>query len=113
MMLVLPWPTRFWPVWLILLIFGTIACIRSQSRIARTKGQLTLLKSGTVYWQDQKWIIRRVPLLLSFGIFLSLKSMKNGKNQHLWLAIDSMAPDEWRCIRNALSQYDKNRLAVK
>lgn len=111
MVLVLPWPTNFWPVWLILLTLGTIACIRSQRRIARTKGQLTLLKSGMIYWQDQKWMIRRVPLMLSFGIFLSLKSMKNGKNQHLWLAIDSMTSAEWRCIRYVLSQH--NKLEVK
>lgn len=102
--LLIPWPEQDWPVWLILVALIALESILAQRRINKTKGQLTLLDKHSVHWAEQKWTITRSPFVLSFGIFLSLKSESSGKKKLLWIAIDSLSKEQWRNLRYELLQ---------
>ena len=102
--LLIPWPEQDWPVWLILVALIALESILAQRRINKTKGQLTLLDKRSVRWAEQKWTMVHSPFVLSFGIFLSLRSELSGKKKLLWIAIDSLSKEQWRNLRYELLQ---------
>lgn len=102
--LLIPWPQQDWPIWLILIALITLEAMLSQKRISKTKGTLTLLDEKSVYWEGQEWLMTRSPFMLSFGIFLSLKSGLSGKHKGLWVAADSMAQEQWRGLCHMLKR---------
>ncbi|HFZ8995542.1 TPA: protein YgfX [Citrobacter freundii] len=101
--LLMPWPLSYTPLWLILLSLVVFDCVRSQRRINSRQGEIKLLMDGRLHWQDQDWLILRAPWMLNTGMMLHLRSA-GGKRQHLWLAADSMHEAEWRELRRMLLQ---------
>ncbi|EKY5213431.1 hypothetical protein QFV84_001415 [Escherichia coli] len=82
--LLMPWPLSYTPLWMVLLSLVVFDCVRSQRRINARQGEIRLLMDGR---------------LRSDG----------GKRQHLWLAADSMDEAEWRDLRRILLQQETQR----
>jgi toxin CptA len=101
----IPWPEQDWPAWLILVALIGLESLLTQRRINKSKGLLTLLDKRTIHWQEEKWNIIRSPFILSFGIFLTLKSESSKAKKHLWIAADSMSKEQWRSLRYELQGH--------
>ncbi len=54
-------------------------------------------------WRNQEWDIQGAPWMLNSGMMLRIRR-PGGRRQHLWLAADSMNPEEWRDLRRILMQ---------
>ena len=106
--LLMPWPLSYTPLWMVLLSLVVFDCIRSQRRINARQGEIRLLMDGRLRWQGQEWSIVKAPWMIKSGMMLRLRS-DGGKRQHLWLAADSMDEAEWRDIRRILLQQETQR----
>lgn len=102
LILLFPWPESYGLYWLIPLILLVFACIRSQRQIAKTRGELRVMPDNIVQWQGQTWLLCHAPRISDFGILLVLKQEENGQRKRLWLAADSMFPEQWRHLRRLL-----------
>lgn len=96
--LLMPWPLSYTPLWMVLLSLVVFDCVRSQRRINARQGEIRLLMDGRLRWQGQEWSIVKAPWMIKSGMMLRLRS-DSGKRQHLWLAADSMDEAEWRDLR--------------
>ncbi len=103
-LLLLPWPLSYMPVWLLLLSLVVFDCVRSQRRIRARQGALTLMDDYRLQWQGREWILCGPPWLLPGGMLLRLSGDK--KSQRLWLAVDSLGTREWRDLRRLLLTRD-------
>lgn len=106
-----PWPAGYWPVWMSLLLVVIFECIRSQRRITSRHGEISLLDSNRLIWQQQEWVIKKPVWMINSGVLLSLQREKRkgglrqamrSSRQKLWLASDSMSQEEWRRLRQLL-----------
>ena len=104
LVLVLPWPLSYTPLWLILLSLVVFDCVRSQRRIHSHQGEIKLLMDSRLRWRNQEWDIQGAPWMLSSGMMLRIRRCGGGRRHHLWLAADSMNPEEWRDLRRILLQ---------
>lgn len=102
LILLLPWPESYGIYWLIPLVLLVFECIRCQKLIARNHGELTLSPEGEVSWQGKTWTLGHRFRMSDFGVLLSLRPQKAGRNRRLWLAADSMPPEQWRQLRRLL-----------
>lgn len=118
--LLAPWPAGYWPVWMSLLLVVIFECIRSQRRITSRHGEISLLDSNRLIWQQQEWTIKKPVWMINSGVLLSLQREKRkgglrqamrSSRQKLWLASDSMSQEEWRRLRQLLlnAQPEKER----
>lgn len=96
--LLMPWPLSYTPLWMVLLSLVVFDCVRSQRRINARQGEIRLLMDGRLRWQGKEWSIVKAPWMIKSGMMLRLRS-DSGKRQHLWLAADSMDEAEWRDLR--------------
>ena len=103
LVLLMPWPLSYTPLWLILLSLVVFDCVRSQRRINTRQGEIKLLMDGRLRWQGQDWTIQGPPWMLKTGMMLRLRA-DSGKRQHLWLGADSMDDAEWRDLRRLMLQ---------
>nr|WP_193568630.1 protein YgfX [Citrobacter sp. NCU1] len=103
LILLMPWPLSYTPLWLILLSLVVFDCVRSQRRINTRQGEIKLLMDGRLRWQGLEWAILSTPWMLKTGMMLRLRS-DSGRRQHLWLAADSMDEKEWRELRRVMLQ---------
>lgn len=106
--LLMPWPLSYTPLWMVLLSLVVFDCVRSQRRINARQGEIRLLMDGRLRWQGQEWSIVKAPWMIKSGMMLRLRS-DSGKRQHLWLAADSMDEAEWRDLRRILLQQETQR----
>lgn len=118
--LLAPWPAGYWPVWMSLLLVVIFECIRSQRRITSRHGEISLLDSNRLIWQQQEWAVKKPVWMINSGVLLSLQREKRkgglrqamrSSRQKLWLASDSMSQEEWRRLRQLLlnAQPEKER----
>ena len=104
LILLMPWPLSYTPLWLLLLSLVVFDCVRSQRRINACHGEIKLLMESRLRWQGVEWHIVGAPWMLRSGMMLRLRREEDGRRQHLWLAADSMDAQEWRDLRRMLSQ---------
>ena len=104
LVLLMPWPLSYTPLWLLLLSLVVFDCVRSQRRINASHGEIKLLTDARLRWQDQTWDILGTPWMLESGMMLRLRRLDNRKKSHLWIAADSMDAGEWRDLRRMLQQ---------
>jgi len=104
LILLMPWPLSYTPLWLLLLSLVVFDCVRSQRRINACHGELKLLLDSRLRWQGVEWDIIGTPWMLRGGMMLRLRCEEDGRRQHLWLAADSMDAQEWRDLRRVISQ---------
>jgi len=102
--LLAPWPLRYTPLWLMLLLLVVFDCVRSQRRINACHGEIKLLMDSRLRWQGVDWDIIGTPWMLTSGMMLRLRKGQGGRVHHLWLAADSMDEREWRDLRRMLLQ---------
>jgi len=100
--LLMPWPLSYTPLWLLLLSLVVFDCVRSQRRINARHGEIKLLMDLRLRWQGHEWAIVGQPWMLRSGVMLRLRDTGDAKRHHLWLASDSMDPREWRDLRRTL-----------
>ncbi|ROP59713.1 toxin CptA [Enterobacter sp. BIGb0383] len=100
--LLMPWPLSYTPLWLLLLSLVVFDCVRSQRRINARHGEIKLLMDSRLRWQGKEWAIVGQPWMLRSGMMLRLRGIEEPKRQHLWLASDSMDAREWRDLRRML-----------
>lgn len=62
--LLMPWPLSYTPLWMILLSLVVFDCVRSQRRINTCQGEIKLLMDGRLRWQGQDWTLLR-PVLVT------------------------------------------------
>lgn len=109
LVLLSPWNDGYWPVWLLMVTLVIFDCLRSQRYIQRMQGEMILLNTGVIQWQNYEWQIKSQPLILKWGILLKLVSVAGKRRKkRVWLAIDSMDTESWRGLRFQLLQRDKN-----
>ena len=104
LVLVLPWPLRYTPLWLILLSLVVFDCVRSQRRIHARQCEIKLLIDSRLRWQKAEWGIIGTPWVINSGMLLRLRNTENQRTQHLWVAADSMDAGEWRDLRRLVLQ---------
>ncbi|MBW7982916.1 protein YgfX [Enterobacillus tribolii] len=102
LILLSPWPESYGVYWLLPLVLLVFACIRSQTLIAKNQGELSLAPEGELRWKGTSWVLCRTYHMSDFGVLLSLRAKNTGRSKRLWLAADSMRPDEWRRLRQYL-----------
>ncbi|MGQ7171226.1 protein YgfX, partial [Escherichia sp. R-CC3] len=51
--LLMPWPLSYTPLWMVLLSLVVFNCVRSQRRINARQGEIRLLMDGRLRWQGQ------------------------------------------------------------
>lgn len=109
--LLTPWPSDDWMIWLALLIIVVSQAIRSQRRISARHGEISLLEQDRLLWRKQEWKIKQPVWMIDSGILLTLRREHaprgwlhaiRGRKHKLWLASDSMSEEEWRRIRQLL-----------
>lgn len=103
LILLMPWPLSYTPLWLLLLSLVVFDCVRSQRRINACHGEIKLLIDSRLRWQGEEWQIIGTPWMLRSGMMLRLRR-DDGRRLHLWLAADSMDALEWRELRRMISQ---------
>ena len=99
LVLLMPWPLSYTPLWLILLSLVVFDCVRSQRRIHALQGEIKLLIDSRLRWQKAEWDIIGTPWVINSGMLLRLRNTENQRTQHLWVAADSMDAGEWRDLR--------------
>lgn len=104
LVLFMPWPLSYMPLWLLLLSLVVFDCVRSQRRINACQGEIKLMMNSRLRWQGQEWEITGTPWMLKSGMMLRLRKLGSRRRQHLWLAADSMESGEWRDLRRMLMQ---------
>ncbi len=104
LILFMPWPLSYTPLWLMLLSLVVFDCVRSQRRINACHGEIKLLMDSRLRWQGDEWDILGTPWTIRGGMMLRLRRLQDGRRQHLWLAADSMDAQEWRDLRRMITQ---------
>ena len=104
LVLLVPWPLSYTPLWLLLLSLVVFDSVRSQRRINACQGEIKLLMDSRLRWQGVEWEIVGTPWMLSIGMIIRLRRSEDGRRQHLWLAADSMDAQEWRDLRRMIAQ---------
>ncbi|VEA75198.1 membrane protein [Salmonella enterica subsp. arizonae] len=51
--LLMPWPLSYTPLWMMLLSLVVFDCVRSQRRINTCQGEIKLLMDGRLRWQGR------------------------------------------------------------
>ncbi|MEL0356410.1 protein YgfX, partial [Klebsiella pneumoniae] len=51
LVLLVPWPLSYTPIWLLLLSLVVFDCVRSQRRIHARRGEIKLLTDSRLRWQ--------------------------------------------------------------
>lgn len=101
--LLLPWPLNYLPVWLLLLSLVVLDCVRSQRRINARHGVIKLLEDRRLFWQEREWCIQGQPWILRTGMLLRLRDSATSRNHLLWIASDSVEDGEWRELRRLIT----------
>ncbi len=104
LVLLVPWPLSYTPIWLLLLSLVVFDCVRSQRRIHARRGEIKLLTDSRLRWQNAEWEILGTPWVINSGMLLRLRHVDTRRGQHLWLAADSMDAGEWRDLRRLVLQ---------
>ena len=104
LILLMPWPLSYMPLWLLLLSLVVFDCVRSQRRINASHGEIKLLTDARLRWQELDWTLLGTPWVLNSGMMLRLRQTGSSKKIHLWIAADSMDPGEWRDLRRTIGQ---------
>ncbi|ATU18744.1 TPA: protein YgfX [Klebsiella pneumoniae] len=104
LVLLVPWPLSYTPIWLLLLSLVVFDCVRSQRRIHARRGEIKLLTDSRLRWQNAEWEILGTPWVINSGMLLRLRHVDSRRGQHLWLAADSMDAGEWRDLRRLVLQ---------
>ena len=104
LVLLVPWPLSYTPIWLLLLSLVVFDCVRSQRRIHARRGEIKLLTDSRLRWQNAEWEILGTPWVINSGMLLRLRHVDTRRGQHLWLAADSMDAGEWRDLRRLIVQ---------
>ncbi|MDR3433016.1 MAG: protein YgfX [Rouxiella aceris] len=111
LILLTPWSSAAWGIWLLLLTLVVFQAIRSQRRISARHGEISLLEQDRLLWRKREWQIKQPVWMIDCGILLSLKRERDNrgwrrflgsKRLKLWLASDSMSKEEWRHLRQIL-----------
>jgi len=102
--LLMPWPLSYTPLWLLLLSLVVFDSVRSQRRINARQGEIKLMMDSRLRWQGKEWEIVGTPWMLKSGMMFRLRQTEGKRSQHLWLAADSMDSAEWRDLRRMLLQ---------
>lgn len=102
--LILPWPLNYLPVWLILLSLVVLDCVRSQRRINARHGEIKLLDGRRLSWKNQTWNIVGNPWMFNTGMLVRLRGKSASRTHYLWVAADGMEQSEWRELRRILLQ---------
>ncbi len=97
-MLLVPWPDSASLPRILLLLLVLLECLRSQHRIRRCRGEITLRKGRVVGWEQCHWRMTSRPWLTQLAIRLSLQNT-TGRRERLWLFADGMESSEWRLLR--------------
>ena len=66
--LLMPWPLSYTPLWMVLLSLVVFDCVRSQRRINARQGEIRLLMDGRLRWQGQEWSIVKAPWMIKSGM---------------------------------------------
>lgn len=89
----------------IILLFLIIDWWRSISCCKKIKGEFALFHYiNQIYWYNQRWYLRRNPLILRYIIILNLRSRRTNKQHTLFLMSDNFSPNDWRTLRYYLYQ---------
>ncbi|MDF7681397.1 protein YgfX [Enterobacteriaceae bacterium ESL0689] len=104
MILLMPWPLRYTPLWLLLLTLVVFDCVRSQRRIRACQGAIKLLANSCLYWKTMEWQIIGTPWMIKSGILFHLRDPQTQTRRRLWIAADSMSIKEWRDLRRLIGQ---------
>ncbi len=71
--LLIPRPLSYTPLWMVLLSLVVFDCVRSQRRI-NARREIRLLMDGRLRWQGQEWSIVKAPWMIKSGMMLRLRS---------------------------------------
>lgn len=82
--LLMPWPLSYTPLWMVLLSLVVFDCVRSQRRINARQGEIRLLMDGRLRWQGQEWSIVKAPWMIKSGMMLRLRSDSENGNIYGW-----------------------------
>ncbi|WP_127958974.1 protein YgfX [Serratia microhaemolytica] len=102
LVLILPWPEGYSPLWLMLLVLLVFECTVSQKKIAFSRGEFWLCNDQYVKWHDEEWTMRSKPWISRFGILFSLQQVGGKHRCRLWLASDALHKEEWRHLNQLL-----------
>lgn len=70
LVLLVPWPLSYTPIWLLLLSLVVFDCVRSQRRIHARRGEIKLLTDSRLRWQNAEWEILGTPWVINSGMLL-------------------------------------------
>lgn len=104
LILLMPWPLSYTPIWLLLLSLVVFDSVRSQRRINTRQGEIKWLMDSRLRWKNEEWEILGTPWIINSGMLLKLRKPGSSRCQHLWLAADSMGAGEWRDLRRTVLQ---------
>lgn len=76
MVLLVPWPLSYTPLWLLLLSFVVFDSVRSQRRINARQGEIKLLMDSRLRWQGKEWEMIGTPWMLNTGMMLRLRRVR-------------------------------------
>ncbi len=65
LVLLVPWPLSYTPIWLLLLSLVVFDCVRSQRRIHARRGEIKLLTDSRLRWQNAEWEILGTPWVIN------------------------------------------------
>lgn len=100
-LLLAPWPPGASLPRALLLLLVAGECLRSQRRIRRCRGSITLRAGRLIGWRQRQWGIVSRPWLTRQALRLSLQDT-TGQRERLWLFADGMENSEWRLLRQQL-----------
>jgi len=100
-LLLAPWPDSASLPRIVLLLLVLLECLRSQHRIRRCRGEITLRKGRVMGWEQSQWRITSPPWLTQLAIRLTLQNATS-RRERLWLFADGMESSEWRLLRQHL-----------
>lgn len=83
LVLLVPWPLSYTPIWLLLLSLVVFDCVRSQRRIHARRGEIKLLTDSRLRWQNAEWEILGTPWVINSGMLLRLRHVDTRRGQHL------------------------------
>lgn len=82
LVLLVPWPLSYTPIWLLLLSLVVFDCVRSQRRIHARRGEIKLLTDSRLRWQNAEWEILGTPWVINSGMLLRLRHVDTRRGQH-------------------------------
>ncbi|QIQ21561.1 protein YgfX [Zophobihabitans entericus] len=70
---------------------------RGYKKIIQHVGAIAIdLTVQQIYWQKQRWVIRRKPLLLRYFAVVSIQSLRTKKRCTLLISYDQLTSEHWR-----------------